>query len=837
VETTTAVGASRRRIIKRPRLTRILDESNARIILLVAPAGYGKTTLAQEWLGEESRRAAWYRGGPASADVAALAVGLADATSEIVPGAGDRMRERLRATGRPQDESRLLAEMLAEDLGDWPDNSWVAIDDYHFAMDSAATENFVNTLATRSRIQLLITSRARPSWASARRRLYGEVVETDRTELAMNDEEALKVLPSDSDDPSAFLHQAAGWPAAIGLAALTGDVAMPPGKLPETLYDYFAEELLQTAEPDVRWGFCQLAAVPRLTPDVPAMLFGPEASEVVLGDAVRLGILTRAPGELELHPLLRNFLAAKLVEYGDQAVSKTVDAVGAYLLERERWDEAFALSRQFPAHDLIVRLIEVAASPMLRRGRLATIQRWLDYAEEKQIRSPYLDLAEAEIAFRQGQYGKAERLALEATRQLEPRDPALSDAYARAGQSAHFLTADDRALPHYELAYSSACNSTASREALWGQFISLVELEDVRAANVLESVSRLSSGTPDDELRLVAGRFTLAIARGAGLDESLFSALHLLSRASDPLIRSSFLNLYAGALHFSGRYTMALSVAERQFEEAKRFRLDFALPHVFLRYAAANLGLRRFARAHRYLDKAEAAAESHDDSFAMVSARITRGLAFSSVGRLDDALDATRLGRPQGVTSRSYGEYLASRSLALAAARRPEEARAVADQSNRATTSLEGSLLSDFARIVAAIVQGSTDVAEPLHAAWRRVKETSAVDCFVAAYRTCPRVLFDLAHSDADVLREIIEEANDVALGRQAGLISRSVIARGKSALSARESEVYELMIQGLTNKEIATSLFISESTVKVHVRHILEKLGVRSRTEAASRM
>ena len=41
----TAVEAARRYIIKRPRLTRLLDNANARILMLVAPAGFGKTTL------------------------------------------------------------------------------------------------------------------------------------------------------------------------------------------------------------------------------------------------------------------------------------------------------------------------------------------------------------------------------------------------------------------------------------------------------------------------------------------------------------------------------------------------------------------------------------------------------------------------------------------------------------------------------------------------------------------------------------------------------------------------------------------------------------------------
>jgi DNA-binding NarL/FixJ family response regulator len=54
--------------------------------------------------------------------------------------------------------------------------------------------------------------------------------------------------------------------------------------------------------------------------------------------------------------------------------------------------------------------------------------------------------------------------------------------------------------------------------------------------------------------------------------------------------------------------------------------------------------------------------------------------------------------------------------------------------------------------------------------------------------------------------------------------------------ISPREKEVLDLIAQGLRNKEIASTLFISEATVKVHVRHILEKLGVKTRTEAAVR-
>ena len=54
------------------------------------------------------------------------------------------------------------------------------------------------------------------------------------------------------------------------------------------------------------------------------------------------------------------------------------------------------------------------------------------------------------------------------------------------------------------------------------------------------------------------------------------------------------------------------------------------------------------------------------------------------------------------------------------------------------------------------------------------------------------------------------------------------------ASLSPREREVYDLLCEGLSNGEIATQLFITEATVKVHVQHVFDKLGVRSRTALA---
>jgi DNA-binding NarL/FixJ family response regulator len=54
-----------------------------------------------------------------------------------------------------------------------------------------------------------------------------------------------------------------------------------------------------------------------------------------------------------------------------------------------------------------------------------------------------------------------------------------------------------------------------------------------------------------------------------------------------------------------------------------------------------------------------------------------------------------------------------------------------------------------------------------------------------------------------------------------------------KSGLTQRELEVLVKMAQGLSNQEIATELFLSESTIKTHVSNILFKLDARRRTQA----
>jgi DNA-binding NarL/FixJ family response regulator len=68
---------------------------------------------------------------------------------------------------------------------------------------------------------------------------------------------------------------------------------------------------------------------------------------------------------------------------------------------------------------------------------------------------------------------------------------------------------------------------------------------------------------------------------------------------------------------------------------------------------------------------------------------------------------------------------------------------------------------------------------------------------------------------------------------RQFTRISRPATPEGFDELTARERDVFRLIASGLSNAEIAQELYVSETTVKTHITHILRKLHLRDRVQA----
>ena len=191
--------------------------------MLIAPAGYGKTTLAEQWVARDGRVGIWYTARSASTDVAALALGIARAATAIIDDADHRLREHLRALPAPAENVQTLAEILSEDLAAWPANAWLVLDDYHEITPEPKAEDFVEALVALSPVQFLIASRVRPRWVASKRcdvRRLSSRLGNRHSQWTMR-----RLRPCSwvgrSDRRRGLVALAHGWPAVIGLASVS----------------------------------------------------------------------------------------------------------------------------------------------------------------------------------------------------------------------------------------------------------------------------------------------------------------------------------------------------------------------------------------------------------------------------------------------------------------------------------------------------------------------------------------------------------------------------------------------------------------------------------------
>jgi DNA-binding CsgD family transcriptional regulator len=177
-------------------------------------------------------------------------------------------------------------------------------------------------------------------------------------------------------------------------------------------------------------------------------------------------------------------------------------------------------------------------------------------------------------------------------------------------------------------------------------------------------------------------------------------------------------------------------------------------------------------------------------------------------------------------------ELLAMRAVALAAEGSRDLAGELLDRAESTSRENEASAICTSVRALFVVDRGGS-----LNSVLPQIREAVSrrvLDPFVFAFRLDKRLprqvtrLPGLRSALQDVLKVVDCHNPDIrpAMGSEQPV--------DVSALTPRECEVLGFLAAARTNKEIAKELFLSESTVKVHVRNVLRKIGARTRTEAA---
>jgi LuxR family maltose regulon positive regulatory protein len=809
--------------------------------MLTAPAGYGKTTLAREWLqGRED--VAWYRATSASADVGAFSAGLAEALSQLVADAGERVRQRLRVGDATERLARPLAELLAEDLEAFPESGIVVLDDYHLLAESAPVEDFLDWLLTLAPIRVLVTTRRRPGWATARRFLYGEAFEIGRDQLAMTDDEATRVLEGRSTEAvRALVRQADGWPAVIGLAALSADLAFPEERASESLYRYFAEEVLRAEPPEVQRLMLTAAVPSALTVRLAQEVLGLEDPEPLLVRLRDEDLLHEiSSGEFVFHPLIHDFLRRRLDADDPAALASLRRRVIDDAKKHARWEEAFDLSLDADRPEEAAEIVGSAARSLLAQGQGETVEKWLGACGAAGVTVPGAALARTELLIRKGEMSAAAALARDTVGRLTEDHPDYAWACNATGRALHFTSQEQAAFESFQMARRAAKSDEDLKEALWGQLLAITEIAPEQMHEYLDELESRYSDDLDVRLRLAIGRYGTAeqTASVAGEWNRFAVLLDSLQYSKDPLVSTSFLALAAGGARIEANYALSRELADQAVRMCRDLRFDLGLGASLLHRAAAELGLRAFGQAQRSLSGFGRTLISREDPFYLVESLTLKARLHSYRGNLEDALATSRDLAGMEAPPRALGSYLAARSILLAATGDGERARTTADEARRNGSSIEMIYCTKLGCAIAEDVDGDSEsfrVNAPKLVI--ECSRASYLDGLVLAYRVYPRLL-QVASADEEaeaVLGQLLAKSRDHELARLVGVELRlDTSDHAFGGLTRRERQVLRLLSEGMTNDEIAAHLFIARSTAKVHVRHIFEKLGVRTRLQAA---
>jgi DNA-binding NarL/FixJ family response regulator len=377
-------------------------------------------------------------------------------------------------------------------------------------------------------------------------------------------------------------------------------------------------------------------------------------------------------------------------------------------------------------------------------------------------------------------------------------------------------------------------------DALAGRFLSAATLEHPDAERFLSDLAD-SAHDADERLRAIISKLYFLTVQGRLREEAgALGAVgtRLLHRTHDFRIRSSFLHSWANVLILQGHYSDALGVASRLNEEVEAFGLTFARPHVLLDQVAALWGINQTAQAMHLLRKVDEEV-LETDLFVRTVASMLRARVSLSMNLPDDALAST-------ITDPSLGnraivaEYLVFRALAQSRLGNFAASEETLEAAQSLSTKMEPVLLAMFVHALNVRHKNGTIQTALLAEACAAVEQAGAFDAFVVAYRSAPEILTALTPiaAEYDTLSGVFERACDIRTATRAGLrlaLTRSPTAT--STLTPRELEVAALLTRGLSNNQIGRTLFISEKTVKAHLRHVYEKLGVKSRTEAALKL
>ncbi|AZZ93199.1 HTH-type transcriptional regulator MalT [Hahella sp. KA22] len=863
-------------VLSRPRLeAALLDAASKPLCIVRAPAGFGKTTLMSHWRRRQPGRVAWLSLDELDNDATLFGRYLTATLSHQAPelqGPLSRAEEALSdydliwLTGKLCNELSALDQQLI-----------LVLDDYHRVQNEQIHEALRFLIQHQPpALRLFILTRSEPPLGLANWRVRGMLHEIGADELGFTLEEARQFLHEKNDlridDPQALqetLQRLKGWAAGLQIIALS---APPKDSFNDYLrrfngahahvLDFLAEEVLSKQSPERQAFLLKTSVLERFNSELAQALTEQKESFGMLQDLEKGGMFIAPLDEYRTwysyHPFFAEFLRHQLqLQASPQAIVDLHRRAYEWWLQKAQTAEALTHLLQVGDPALIAETLSVHGWALFEQGQLSLIEQCLDALPEAAIANDNrLALLRAWVCLTQADPGSLE----EALNQAEQRLPDQQEetqwrqvsAEISALKAQLYATVEDIEAAHNHARQALAISSSASNAAaialsvLGETHVCRGELDQARDAFIQAEASARAAnsmhgllwtlGQQADVLRHQGDllgchqqqTIVLQLAREHHLAQTpVMEFIH--RQRADLLIE--WLQCHEAAQHCDAglrivehlephcaiplnalKASIALQQGEAGAAETYLRKNTLLMRehrcHSDWRALSASIQL-RYWRQQRSLSainewlSAEPAPSPAPSHFQQ---RRARNLAFALLS-LDRSHEALQILQPLTSQARQFGLRLCEMENQILATWACLRLGKEDEASNALLRALQ---LADPMRAIASLLQAPEWLLEFYGAMMEDSRLSSA------ERRHLQRVL-ELSkrqHRPQKKTRNMPEQARALAL-------------------TPKEWEVLRLIGEGSSNERIAERLYVAPSTVRSHIKHVYQKLGISSRVEA----
>ena len=378
-------------MVQRERLLRQLVDGDPAVVAMVAPPGYGKTTLLAQWAAAHQGPVAWLTVDVSDNDPIVLMSYLGAALDHVVRISPETAKALSTSSRRVLESA--VPHLLSE-LHDWRKPGLIVIDDAHLLIDRMSLDALSMLIDhLPAGFQMAVAGRHLPNLPFARLAAHRMLVELGREELALDTTEtsALVAAAGQTLSPDEIHDLAArteGWAVGIYLATVALGRGRPEfgpmstfSGADQNVAAYLRSEFEDELEPEDMTFLTRSVVLERIAPQVAEVVTDTaDAAGRLRRLAHRSQLIQELPGSeptYRYHNLLHDFLAVELEAREPGATQAMHRRAAVWFHGAEETDLAIEHALAGADFDAAARFVTAAAYPTHQRGRTSTLERWL----------------------------------------------------------------------------------------------------------------------------------------------------------------------------------------------------------------------------------------------------------------------------------------------------------------------------------------------------------------------------------------------------------------------------------------------------------------------------